>query len=136
MDGSARIWAAGIPCRPIILREVFILAQALHCDADGCKEMASVIMSNLDNGDTKAFCPVHFNVFCVEYAKELVSSAQKAAQEEKKAQEAESKGRKKAAKKAGNGKGAWGAETNPQKNPQSKPELKQEDNLKTEQEGV
>ncbi len=65
------------------------MAQVIHCDAPGCTESANVIMSNLQNGETKAFCAAHFNEFVIQYFQSLCE-AQKAQEEAQKTEEVKS----------------------------------------------
>jgi len=40
------------------------MAQLIHCDAAECTELAAVLLSRIETGDTMAWCDAHYVVTC------------------------------------------------------------------------
>lgn len=54
------------------------MAQTIYCNTEGCEKPASTITTNIETGDTVAYCPEHFVEFVVGVANAVMEQYQKA----------------------------------------------------------
>lgn len=60
------------------------MAQAIHCDFEGHREgLADVMLSQLENGDTSAWCYPHFIAYCAAVMEQAEQQADAAAIEQR-----------------------------------------------------
>lgn len=50
------------------------MAQPIYCDADGCGQVADILVTNLNNGQAQAFCYVDYSALVFEMAARMTQA--------------------------------------------------------------